>query len=201
MEVKTNAGRPRSDSSRSALINATFDLLREVGYERMSIDAIASKAGVGKTTIYRWYGTKDELVIEALTSVSQQDSLFIPDTGSLASDLEAIIQHRLENDPLCFNRSSCALTVSALAGSSELAQTYWNLYITKKRSAYTVLFDRAKERGELAKNADTEMFLDLLHGYVLFGLLVRPNGRITAQAVGDAVRCLLLGYKPKEKKR
>lgn len=195
MEVKSQAGRPRSDSSRTALMNATFDLLREVGFERMSIDAIAAKAGVGKTTIYRWYNTKEELVIEALTSMSQQATQFIPDTGNLASDLESIIQHRIESDPLCFNRDSCALTMSALAGSPELAQTYWDLYITKKRSAYTTLFERAKQRGELAQDADLEMFLDLLHGYVLFGLLVRPNGKITPEAVGEAVRRLLRGFK------
>lgn len=199
MEVKTAAGRPRSDASRTALINATFDLLREVGYERMSIDAIASKAGVGKTTIYRWYSTKEELVIEALTSISQQSENFIPDTGSLATDLEAIINHRLENDPLCFNRSSCALTVSALAGSPELAQTYWDLYITKKRSNSAELFNRAKARGELAQDADIELFTDLLHGYVLFGLLVRPSGQITAEAVGETVRRLLQGFKPQDK--
>lgn len=199
MDVKTTAGRPRSDASRAALINATFELLREVGYERMSIDAIASKAGVGKTTIYRWYSTKDELVIEALTSVSQQADGFIPDTGSLATDLEAIIQHRIDTDPLCFNRASCALTVTALAGSSELAQTYWDLYITKKRSCHAILFERAKERGELAKDADMNTFMDLLHGYVLFGLLMKPDGRITAEAVGDLVRRLLRGFKPQEK--
>jgi AcrR family transcriptional regulator len=192
--TKLTPGRPRSDASRTALIQATFEMLREVGYERLTMDAIAARAGVGKTTIYRWYETKEELVIEALTSVSEEELDFIPDTGTLATDLQALIKHKLENDPLHFNRQSCALTISALAGSSELAKTYWDLYITKKRGTYAVLFERAKKRRELAADADIDVFLDLLHGYILFGLLMRPKGVVSPKAVGNAVRHLIAGF-------
>jgi AcrR family transcriptional regulator len=190
-------GRPRSDTSKTALIQATFEMLREVGFERMTIDAIAARAGVGKTTIYRWYSTKEDLVIEALSSVSENDQEFIPNTGKLASDLQAMIQHRMHQDPLCFNRQSCALTISALAGSPELAQTYWDLYISKKRAAYTKVFERAKKRGELAEDADLDLFLDLFHGHILFGLLIRPKGVVTPEVVGKAIKHLLAGFSPR----
>jgi AcrR family transcriptional regulator len=192
--TKLAAGRPRSDSSKAALIQATFEMLREVGYERLAMDALAARAGVGKTTIYRWYDTKEDLVIEALCSVSQEEVAFVPDTGNLASDLQAMIHHRLDNDPLCFNRQSLALTITALAGSPKLAQTYWDLYISKKRASYAVVFERAKQRGELAADADLDLFLDLLHGYILFGLLMRPKGVVRPKAIGDAVRRLLAGF-------
>jgi AcrR family transcriptional regulator len=192
--TKLTPGRPRSDTSRTALIQATFEMLREVGYERLTMDAIAATAGVGKTTIYRWYDTKEDLVIEALGSISLEEEPFIPDTGALASDLQAMIHHRLDNDPLCFNRQSLALTISALAGSAKLAQTYWDLYISKKRASYAVIFERAKQRGELAADADLDLFLDLLHGYMLFGLLIRPKGMIRPKAIGNTVRRLLAGF-------
>jgi AcrR family transcriptional regulator len=192
--TKLTPGRPRSDTSKTALINATFELLREVGFERMTIEAIATRAGIGKATIYRWYETKEDLVIEALSSVSKADQEFMPDTGSLVSDLQALIQHRIDNDPLCFNRQSMSLTITALAGSPELAKTYWDLYISKKRAAHMKVFERAKKRGELAADADVDMLLDLLHGYILFGLLIRPKGVITPKAVGNAVKHLLAGF-------
>lgn len=190
---KLTPGRPRSDASRSALIEATFELLREVGYERLTMDAVAAKAGVGKATIYRWYPTKEDLVIEALGKTAPHEH-FIPDTGSLAADTVALFEHILENDPLSLNRESCARTVSTLAGSTQLAQTYWDLYIVKKRATFSIMFERAKERGELSKNADIDLFMDLFHGYVLFGLLIRPNGEVKPKAITNVINRLLAGF-------
>lgn len=61
----TSSGRPRSIHADQAILQATLDLLAEVGYQSMSIEAIASRAGVGKTTIYRRYTSKEELVADA----------------------------------------------------------------------------------------------------------------------------------------
>jgi AcrR family transcriptional regulator len=173
-------------------------MLREVGYERLSIDGVAARAGVGKTTIYRWYKNKDELVIEALASAAKGLEDRTPNTGKLASDIQALVQDRIDQDPLCFNRQSMALTISALAGSPQLAQTYWDLYIAKKREAHTKIFERAKKRGELAEDADVDLFLDLLHGYILFGLLVRPKGSVSPKGAASVVKTLLAGFAPRD---
>ena len=196
--TKSTPGRPRSDASKTALIDATFAMLREVGYERLTMDAIANRAGVGKTTIYRWYETKEDLVIETLVAMAESEKQFVPDTGSLASDLQALIQHRMDVDPLYFTRQSMSLTITALAGSSELAKTYWDHYISKKRDTCKEVFERAKQRGELAPKADVDLFMDLVHGYILFGLLLRPKGTVAPQAVGKAVKQLLAGFTPRD---
>jgi AcrR family transcriptional regulator len=196
--TKSAPGRPRSDASKTALIEATFAMLREVGYERLTMDAIANRAGIGKTTIYRWYETKEELVIETMTTMAEGEKPIVPDTGSLAADLQAILQHRIEIDPLHYTRQSMSLTITALAGSSELAKTYWDHYISKKRDALKQVFERAKQRGELAPKADVDLFLDLVHGYLLFGLLIRPKGTVSPQAIGKAVKQLLAGFTPRD---
>jgi AcrR family transcriptional regulator len=67
--IKKSAGRPRSHQSHQAILQATLDLLAEMGYDRLSIDAIAAHAGVGKTTIYRRYRSKEELVADAIESI------------------------------------------------------------------------------------------------------------------------------------
>lgn len=61
-----------------------------MGYERLSMDAIAARAGVGKTTIYRRYGSKEELVADAIKNLREE--IAIPNTGSLWSDLDLVIE-------------------------------------------------------------------------------------------------------------
>jgi AcrR family transcriptional regulator len=189
-------GRPRSESVKSALIDATFALFREQGYERLTMDAIAERAGVAKTTIYRWYQTKEELVIEALSSKGSADQVFVPDSGSLAGDLIALIEHSIRTDPLYYDRKSVSLTISALAGSAPLARTYWDLFVSKRRAAYAEMFQRAHQRREIASESDGDLILDLVHGYMLFGLLLRPKGSIDINVLKEVVAKILLAFKP-----
>lgn len=78
-------GRPRSPAAHRAILDATLALLAELGFERMSIEAIAAHAGVGKTTIYRRWKTKEDLVADALSSVKAVP--VAPDTGDLRTDI------------------------------------------------------------------------------------------------------------------
>ena len=87
---KKSSGRPRSTRSHQAMLQATLELLAEVGLEATSIEAIAARAGVGKTTIYRRYRCKEELVADAIERVRKE--VVIPDTGHLESDLDILIE-------------------------------------------------------------------------------------------------------------
>ena len=69
---KKSRGRPRSSASHQKILKAALQLLAEVGFEAMSIEAIATRAGVGKTTIYRRYSSKDELVADAIESIREE---------------------------------------------------------------------------------------------------------------------------------
>ena len=69
--IEARAGRRRSETSRQAILQAAFALMEEVGFDRMSIEGVAARAGVGKTTIYRWWGSRGVLAVEAfLTAVA-----------------------------------------------------------------------------------------------------------------------------------
>jgi AcrR family transcriptional regulator len=79
-------GRPRSDESRQAILEAAFELVLEVSYANTTIEGIAARAGTGKQTIYRWWRGKADVVLEALTANAAKQ-VPSPNTGSLRGDL------------------------------------------------------------------------------------------------------------------
>ena len=87
---KKPLGRPRSAQSHQAMLQATLELLAEVGFDALSIEAIALRASVGKTTIYRRYKGKAELVADAIEQV--RETVVIPDTGNFWNDLDQLIE-------------------------------------------------------------------------------------------------------------
>src|SRR5918997_475597 len=76
----------RSERSRRAILQATLELCREVGYDQMTIEAIARRAGVGKQTIYRWWPSKGVVAFDAIEA-SIGRALDFPDTGDVVTDL------------------------------------------------------------------------------------------------------------------
>src|SRR5438270_10407102 len=83
-------GRPRSAQAHQAILDAAPDLLADVGFEAMSVEGVAARAGVGKTTIYRRWPTKELLVIEAVRSIHAEHPIL--DTGNLRGDLRTLLQ-------------------------------------------------------------------------------------------------------------
>src|SRR5260370_10613411 len=83
-------GRPRSAQAHKAIIDATLELLAEEGFQGLSIEEVAARAGVGKTTIYRRWPSKDELVMEAIRQV--QIDVPAIDIGNFRNDLAALIK-------------------------------------------------------------------------------------------------------------
>src|SRR5260370_18531789 len=85
-------GRRRSEASRKAILDATYELLKAIGFHQMSIEAVASRAGVGKATIYRWWSSKGVLAVEAFVE-TDAPSIAFRETGSAPAD----IQRQMEN--------------------------------------------------------------------------------------------------------
>ncbi|MUH01679.1 TetR family transcriptional regulator [Scytonema sp. UIC 10036] len=173
MKEFAKSGRPRSTQADRSIIQATLDLLAEVGYERTSIEAIASRAGVGKTTIYRRYSSKAELVADALESRREQIS--IPDTGDFWRDFEILIEQGIPKQDSYLERQTIATIVSTSSSNPEFAEIYWKKYVLPRRKAFCQVFDRAKERGEISPDVDNDFIVDLLIGYVLFTLCIKPQ--------------------------
>ena len=173
---KANAKTPdpqrRRSKSHNAILNATVKLLEAKGYKDLTIEGIAAEAGAGKQTIYRWWGSKAELVMEAYMAVSDV-RVPEPDTGTLRGDLKAILLpvFELSKD----YTQGTALANKTLMAEAQLDEhfliTYRELHKHWWRPLRRVLA-RAKERGELARNANAEALIDVMLGAAWYRMLL-----------------------------
>ncbi|MET9887538.1 TetR/AcrR family transcriptional regulator [Streptomyces sp. NPDC006430] len=144
-----------------AIREAVRELVRDVGYAALTMDAVAAKARVGKAAIYRRHASRGELVFSAL--VHGRETQPLPDTGSLQGDLTALAQLTLGifSDPVV-----AAATPGLLADLKQrpdIAQRFQNTFIAGERAEVANLLERAFARGELASRADPA----LVHATVL----------------------------------
>ena len=165
-------GRPRSPEAHQAILASTLALLGDLGFERMSIEAIAAHAGVGKTTIYRRWKTKEDLVADALSSVKA--SPIDPDTGDLRGDVTALAEQFAATVHNPLGRHVIALIIDTLANNQALAERYWERFGALKNDTLRAVIRRAQERGQIRADANVDIILDLLSGYVLYQILIKP---------------------------
>lgn len=164
-----NAGRPRSERSRTAILGAVRKLLLKAGYASLTIEAVAREAGVSKATIYRWWKTKGELVLEA----AEKDISIgtVPDTGDAKADLDAAICQLIDT----FTRPLASIVIFAAitTGGSDpkMAQLFRDRHVYPWRvSAHRALV-QAQQRGEVAMD-DLHFLLDVIVGTVFQRTLV-----------------------------
>ena len=181
-------GRPRSESSRQAILEATGDLIAEVGYDAMTIESIASRAGVGRATIYRWWKSKSAIVADAVVSgCIPLPDVKIPSTGSLSRDLKSWIHDTAEvlSDP----GTGQLVRGLATAASQDVRESEL-LYRHITGPNYEALVARlhsGKSSGQLPETADPHAMADALIGTSLFHTLTRQNDQLRMGRVVDAL--------------
>ncbi len=181
--------RRRSQRSEAAILDATLELLGEVGFSGLTVDGIAARAGVGKATIYRHWPGKAHLVVDAFRS--RIPAMAMPDTGSLRQDLVAVVGflvQGLEHSPL--TRILPAL-VEAAERDPELERLFKEFGAERRRILRGVL-QRAAARGELRPDLDPELALDLIGGPIFARRLVirEPLTPAYARSLVDALLVL-----------
>jgi hypothetical protein len=157
--------RPRVEGDREReILDATLDVLAEVGYDRLTMDAVAHRAKASKATLYRRWSTKQALVVDSVCS--QKSTSPVPDTGSLRGDLIALhCELGGFRDPR--NLAVLAAVVTAMARDEEFAETYRRDFIGPKVAASRVVFERACARGEIAEGVDVSLLAPALPGILL----------------------------------
>ena len=186
--VATTAGRPRSEEAHRAILDATLELLAEVGFSAMTVEGVASRAQVGKATIYRRWPSKLPLVVEAFGQLPGFEEV---DTGSRAEDLKKMIRGYLQ----AFNESPLSAILPSLAGerahNPELAEVFEP--VSKgRRQPLVRAFERAVDRNEVPAELDVELAADLVVGPIAVTLFFK-GGRLNPRRVGPMVDMALSG--------
>jgi AcrR family transcriptional regulator len=178
-------GRPRSIQSHQAMLQATLELLAEVGFDVMSIEAIATRAGIGKTTIYRRYNSKAELAADAIESIRTE--MDIPDTGNLQGDIDALIQNAAQITLSPLGKQTVAMIIGSAASNTQFAQIYWTKYLQPRRKTFAIVIERAKARREISTDLDPDLVFDTMSAIMLYALIFPP----TSESWVDYVRRIL----------
>jgi AcrR family transcriptional regulator len=186
---KKQPGRPRSVQSHQAMLRSTLELLAEVGYDAVSIEAIAARAGVGKSTIYRRYTCKEDLIADAIENI--REDVTIPDTDNLWGDIDALIQSAAQITLNPVGRQTVAMIVSSASSHPEFAQIYWTKYLQPRRQAFSVVLERAKARNEIPADLDPGLIFDIMSGIMLYSLIFQPTTESWETYVRRALALLL----------
>ena len=161
-------GRPRSERARKAALNAALALAAEREPSTLTMDAIAKRAEVSKDTLYRWWHSKTEVVLDALAERGQA-TIPLPDTGTLEGDLRAFLRSTADSANEGTRRLLREMAAAAAADPT-VADAVRDRFILTRRAALTDLLRRAVERGELAEES-VGLLLDLVYGSLWYRLI------------------------------
>lgn len=165
----TRRGRPRSADADEAILAATLELAGEVGINGMSMDDLAERAGVSKTTIYRRWTSKEQLVLDALRSA--MGPLDDVDTGSVFDDLRAYLIELGQR--MWKGRVSDVLPhLIEVACHDEALQSRLDDYVQYRRAPMLEILGRGLDRGELPADTDVDVLADVLIGPFVYRRLL-----------------------------
>lgn len=165
-------GRPRSEKSKKAILDSTNKLLLHKSVQELSIEAIAKKARVGKTTIYRWWPNKTAVVMDALINQpGMQTSMPTPanDTEAVQMQLEKLI--RLLHS---HNGQTIAQLFSEAQGSEESQKIFENNFLAPLIDAIEFSIQEGQQKGVFRKDLDKKTAVDMLCGPIFFRLMAHP---------------------------
>jgi AcrR family transcriptional regulator len=190
--------RPRVEGDRAEeILEATLTLLFEVGYDRLTLDAVARKARASKATLYRRWDTKASLVVDALVRAKQAPTVEDHDTGSLRGDLMSTFcsPHGVVDSDAT---SALGSVVTALMTDPDFGAQFREKFIAPKMEITHAIYQRALARGDIAEDVDLEIIGPALAGILLhraFVMGLAPDDDVVRRVV-DHVILPAVGYRP-----
>ena len=182
--------RPRVEGERQdEILDATLALLIEVGYDRLTMDAVAKRSRASKATLYRRWETKASLVIDALLRAKGAPHVELPDTGTLRGDLlaQACADGGLDDEVVI---GTWGALLPVIHREPELARGIHERFLAPKIEATRTIFEHARERGEVGADADLDTLLMILPSLSIHEALLsgrRPGPDRIAEFVDSVV--------------
>ncbi|MFD0922494.1 TetR/AcrR family transcriptional regulator [Saccharopolyspora rosea] len=190
----TGRGRPRDASRDAALRNAAMEVLAQVGYRALTMDAVAAQARAGKATIYRRWDSKLDLVIDTCTQLVQR-SIPEPDSGSVEEDLGEFLRAFAAFLTGPVGKAAQAL-VGELPHEPELAAAFRESFLLPQRNMLRRIIERGVERGEIRADAPVDTVVELTGAGLLYRLMLTGDpldARYVDRILQEALLPLLRG--------
>ncbi|MFJ7057314.1 TetR/AcrR family transcriptional regulator [Streptomyces griseobrunneus] len=190
-------GRPRSTAADTAILEATRASLVDLGWSKLTMGDVATRAGVAKTTLYRRWAGKNELVVDAVAVLF--DELELPDRGSLAADVQGVVLQFATLLERPETRTALMAVVAESTRDDSLRRRIRSAIVDRQKRLVLLGRERAQARGELryeddasaaARNAD--LIFDVIAGAVVHRTLVSAEP-VDAEWAGGFTTLLLLG--------
>ncbi len=177
LEETARAQRPsgaRAEAREVAILEAALELLMEVGYDRLSMDALAERARAGKATIYRHWSGKAQIVAAAVKHLKCDREMSFPSTGSLRSDLLAAIL-QIAGSVADSDAAIIAGVVSAMRQDAELAELVRTQILDSKKGEFDEIVEQAVRRGELPEGSDAGVVDEVVPAILMFRMVFQDQ--------------------------
>jgi AcrR family transcriptional regulator len=183
-------GRPRSAEAERAIIDAVLHLVAENGFDALSVEGVAARAGVGKGTIYRRWSGKEAMLVDALASVSEE----LPDVPEGQSTRDGLVA-LVDTIRLSTQNSAAGLLLPRVMASvqqyPEVLEEYRARVVERRSQRLRDLLARGVASGELRPDLDMEMAVTILVGPILYVVMMRSTAvtpdRATSERLVDGV--------------
>ena len=192
IDLKARRGRPRDARADRAILDAVLDLLVEVGYAGLTIEGVAEKAGVAKTTVYRRWPSKASLVVALGQDVATK--VRVPDTGTVRGDASALLRDVIKTYTKTVVGRVIPGLIADMAENPDLAEAARG-YLGTRRIMIEIL-QRGISRGELRPDIDLELTADLMYGPLAYRFLI-TGATLNARFADKVVDAVLLGSAPR----
>ena len=193
--MEKKKGRPRDAATEKAILAASYELLLEYGFATVTVDKIAERAKVSKATIYKWWPNKAAVVMDGFFSAAMS-RLPVPDTGSAIEDI--LIQ---ASNLASFLTTREGKVINELIAEGQfdakLAEEYRVRYFNPRRLDAKKILQRGVERGEIEKELDLELAIDLIFGPLFYRLLITGE-KVDSDFIQSLTSCVFAGIQTKD---
>lgn len=189
-------GRPRSAEADRAILQAALELLAEDGYRALTMERVRERSGVGKATLYRRYGSKEELVRAAIVHLNA-DVPVPEDTGSLMGDFLAAAEEILAG---AAERNALVLMprlLSDVADDAEMHALFYEHLVAPRRRVVREIIERAKARGEIRAELDPDLAIDMMVGPFIYRVLIAGGDMARIGDPAEVLANVLDGLRPR----
>ena len=193
-------GRPRSEATRQAVLESSAQLLDAESYRSITIERIAHEAKVGKQSIYRWWDSKADVLLEAFTDRALKRLPAYTPTGNGFRDLESLLQLFFSN----VSQPAIAKTLRGLIAEAqvdpEFRHKFHSVFISTRRGMMRELLQSGMAKGEFRARLDVEVMLDLIYGAFWYRLLsgtAAPLDDAFATTLVETLRPIMESRRPR----